>query len=94
MLLSVLVVVGWGATSSVHHLRAGPQLLVVLLSQFDDAVLSVELFSDLLVGGDELVDLSCELVILVGNDSNVVIHRVNFNLQVSIGLNQCGVRVF
>jgi hypothetical protein len=86
--ISVLgsVVVGWRPTF--HHMLTGAQLLVVLLSQLDNATLAIKLFSDLLVSLDELIDLSRQLVILVAHNPDVVIHRVDLNLQVSVRFNQ------
>ena len=75
------------ATSS-HHLVRSPQLVVVLLSQLRHTALSVQFFADLLIRRHKLVNLSRQLVILVAHYPDVVVHAVDFDLQICIRLNK------
>lgn len=94
--LAVRVVVDvmcWWAASCVHHLRRVSQLVIILLPQLHHSVLSIQLLSNFLICTHKLVNLSRKLIVLVWDDPDVVIHRVNLNLQVSIALNQWCIRV-
>jgi hypothetical protein len=62
------------------------QVVVVLLAEFHHAVLAVQSLSDHFVRLHELVDLAGELVVLVANHSNMVIHRVDLYLEISVVL--------
>lgn len=73
-----LVLVGWRATS--HHLLRCSQLVVILLSKLSHPILSVQFLSNLLVCTHKLVNLSRQLVILVRDDTDVVVHAVDFDL--------------
>jgi hypothetical protein len=87
-LQSVLGSVMVGGRPTFHHLLAGAQLLIILVPQLDNTALAVKLLSDLLVGLNELIDLSRQLVILVANNPDVVVHGVDLNLQVGVRFDQ------
>lgn len=69
------------------------QIVIVLFPQLLHSALPVQSLSDHFVCLYELVDFSSELVVLVANHSDVVVHRINFNLQISIVFEQGTVRV-
>jgi len=69
------------------------QVVVVLLAEFHHAVLAVQSLPDHFVCLHELVDLAGELVVLVAHHPNVVVHRVDFHLEVSVVLQKGTVRV-
>ena len=60
------------------------QIVVVSLTNLLDAVLSVQSLPDDLVGLHELVDLLGQLVVLVTDNSDVVVHRFDLNLKVRV----------
>ena len=69
---------------ALHDLVRVAQLLLIALAQLCHAVLSVQLLPNFLVGSHELVDLPRQLIVLVADDPDVVVHRVNLNLHVGI----------
>jgi len=60
------------------------QIVVVPLTNLLDAVLSVQSLPDDLVGLHKLVDLLSQLVVLVTDNSDVVVHRFDLNLKVRV----------
>ena len=78
---------------AVHFCDRSLQLVVISLPYFHHAILSVQSLPNHFVRLNELVNFSCELIILVANNSDMTIHWVNLNLQGSIVLNQSVVRV-
>ena len=62
------------------------EIVLVPLSEFSDSVLTVESLSDDFISLHKLVNLASELIILVGDDTDVIVHRVNFNLKVGVVL--------
>jgi len=76
------MVVGRGPRS--QDVLARAQLLVVFVSQLHNTALSVQLLPDSLICSDELIDLSSQLIVLVAHNTDVIIHRVNLNLQVGV----------
>ena len=64
----------------VHVCHGLLQVVVIFLAELHDSVFAVEALPDDLVGLDELIDLSRQLVVLVAHDANVIVHRVNFDL--------------
>jgi len=79
--------------AATHEVCAFTNLVLVLGAQLVHAAFAVELLPDLLVGRHESVNLSCELIVLVRDNTDVIVHGVDFHLQVGVGLNQRGVRV-
>jgi hypothetical protein len=76
----------------VLNLRDGLlQIVIVLLSKLHHTVLAVQSLSDHLVCLHELVDFAGQFVILVANHSDVVVHRVNFNLKIGVVLQKSAV---
>lgn len=67
--------------------------MVIFLPQLDNAVLTVQLFSDFLICTHELVNLSRELVVLVAHNPYVIVHAVDLDLQIRITFNQRRIRV-
>jgi hypothetical protein len=62
------------------------QLLIILLSNLVHSGFSIQLLPNCLIGMHKLVDFSSQLIVLMGNYANVVVHRVNLNLQIGITL--------
>ena len=60
------------------------KLLVVACSDLGHAVLAVEAGTDGFVGLYELVKLSGEFLVLNGDDANMVVERIDLNLQVRV----------
>ena len=60
------------------------QIVVVPLTNLLDAVLSVQSLPDDLVGLHKLVDLLGQLVVLVTDNPDVVVHRFDLNLKVRV----------
>ena len=69
------------------------QLVVVLLTDLLNTVLSIQPLSNDLVSLHKLVNLLGKLIVLVADDANVIVHGVNLNLQVGVVLQQGLVRV-
>jgi len=69
------------------------QVVIVFFPELHHAVLAVQSLSDYFVRLHELVDLTSQLVILVANHSNVVVHRVDFDLKIGVVLQKSIVRV-
>jgi len=69
---------------ALHDLVRVAQLLLIALAQLSHAILPVQLLPNFLVGSHELIDLPRQLVVLVADDSDVVVHRIDFNLHVGI----------
>jgi len=69
------------------------QIVIVLFPQLLHSALPVQSLSDHFVCLYELVDLSSKLVVLVTDHSDVVVHGINFDLQISIVFEQGTVRV-
>lgn len=69
------------------------QVVVILFSKLHDTVLSVQSLSDNFVCLNELVDLTGQFVVLVADDADVVVHRVNLDLEVGVVLEECAVGV-
>lgn len=64
------------------------QIVIVLFPQLLHSALPVQSLSDDFVCLYELVNLSSKLVVLVADNSDVVVHGINFNLQVGIVFEQ------
>ena len=64
------------------------QVVVVLFAQLGNAVLPVQPLPNHLVCLDELVDLAGQLVVLVADDADVVVHRVDLDLKIGVVLEQ------
>ena len=62
----------------------GGQLLVISCSDFVNSSLAVESLSDCFVGLHKLVEFLCQLVVLVGDHSDVVVQRIDLYLQVRV----------
>ena len=77
----------------VDHANGLSELLVVACSDLLDSGFSVESHSDCLVGLDKLVELLGELLILDGDDSDVVVQRVDFDLQVRVVVQESRIAV-
>ena len=69
------------------------QVVIVLLAKVGDTMLAIQTLSDHLVRLHKLIDLASKLVVLVANDSDMVVHRVDFDLQVCVVLQERTVRV-
>ena len=70
---------------AVAHFSVGLlQVVVVSLTDFLDTILPVESLSYHFVCLDELINLFGQLVILMAYNSNVIVHRFNFNLKVRV----------
>jgi hypothetical protein len=69
------------------------QVVVILLPQLHDSILAVEALTNHLICLDELINFSGQLVILVTDDSNVIVHGVDLHLQIGIVLQKGTVRV-
>lgn len=84
------MVMHWRSTPLIviHDLGRIAQLMVIFLSQLDNTILTVKLFSDFFVGTHELVNLSRKLVVLVAHDPDMIVHTVDLNLQIRVTLNQ------
>lgn len=76
-----------------HFLNRLRQIVFIFISQFHNAALSIQSLSDNLVRLHELVDFSSELIVLVADDSDVVVHGVDFDLEIGIVLEKGAVRV-
>ena len=74
----------------VHRVR---QLHVIASTDLLYAGLAIEAHADGLVGLHELVELSRQLLILHGDDTDVVVERINLDLQVRIIIEKGRVRV-
>ena len=73
-----------------HRLR---QVVVVFLTQLAHTVLAVQSLSNYLVCLHKLVDFASELVVLVADYADVIVHGVNLDLEIGIVLEECTVRV-
>jgi len=62
----------------------GGKLLVIPCSDFVNSSLAVKSLSDCFVGLHELVEFICQLVILVGDHSDMIVQGVNLNLKVRV----------
>jgi len=78
---------------AIHVVEGLLELVVVSLADLVNAVLPVQSLSDHLVRLHKLVDLFGKLIVLVGDDSDVVVHGVDLDLQVGIILEQRLVRI-
>ena len=76
--------------NTLHRLS---QIVVVLFTQLRYTVLAIKSLTNDLVCLHELVDFASELVVLVADDANVIVHGVDLNLEVSIVLQQGAVGV-
>ena len=68
----------------VHLLNRLLQIVVILLTKLIDTVLSIETLTDHFVCLHELVDLASKFIVLVADDSDMVVHGVDLDLEVSI----------
>ncbi len=69
------------------------QIVIVFISQLHHAALPVQSLSDNLVRLHELVDFSGELIVLMADNSDVVVHGVDLDLEIGIVLEKGAVRV-
>ena len=60
------------------------QVIVILMAELVDAIFPIEALADNLVSLHELVNFACEFIILVADDADVVIHRVDLHLKVGV----------
>ena len=64
------------------------KVVLISLSEFLNSVFTVKSLSDNFIGLHELVNLSSEFIVLMSDNTDVVVHGVNFNLQVCIVLKE------
>ena len=69
------------------------QVVVILLAELHDSIFAVETLTDHFICLYKLVDFSRQFVILVADYADVIVHRVNFHLEIGIVLKQSAVRV-
>ena len=69
------------------------QVVVIFLAELHDPVFAIKTLSDDLVGLDKLVNFSRQFVVLVADHADVIVHRVDFHLEVGIVLEEGTVRV-
>ena len=74
----------------VHRLL---QVIVVLLTKLCHAVFAIQPLPDDFICLHELINFTSQLIVLVGNDADMVVHRVDLDLEVSIVLEERTVRV-
>lgn len=79
-----------GLYDTVH---AACKLVIVTSSDLLDSGLSVKSHPDGLIGLDKLIELTGKLLVLNGNDSNVIVQRVNLYLKIRVVIQQCTVTV-
>ena len=77
---------GWLASVNFRHGLL--QVVVILIAKLVDAIFPIEALADHLVSLHELVDFACEFIILVADDTDVVIHRVDLHLEVGVVLEE------
>ena len=77
----------------VHLLDRLLQVVIILLTKLHDTVLSIEALADDFVCLHELIDFACKFVVLVADDSDMVVHRVDLDLEVGIVLKKGAIRV-
>ena len=76
--------VAGGRLASVNFRHGLLQVVVILIAKLVDAIFPIEALADHLVSLHELVDFACEFIILVADDADVVIHRVDLHLEVGV----------
>ena len=85
--------VAGGRLAAVNFRHRLLQVIVILIAKLIDAIFPIEALTDDLVCLHELVDFASEFIILVADDADVVIHRVDLNLEVGIVLKQSTIGV-
>lgn len=70
----------------VHLLDRLLQVVIILLTKLHDTVLPIEALTDDFVCLHELVDFTSKFVVLVADNSDMVVHGVDLNLEVGIVL--------
>ena len=78
-------VLSWGL-GSVHFSHGRLEFVLIFGPYLSDSVFAVEALSYHFVSSDELVDLAGQLIVLVGDHSDVIVHGVDFNLKVGVVL--------
>ena len=76
-----------------HMVNRVCQLLVVARPNLGHAILAVKAGTDGLIGLHELVKLSGEFLILNSDDTNVVVERIDLDLQVRVVVEESRVTV-
>ena len=56
------------------------QLIIIPIAQLLNAVFPIKSLSYDFISLDELVDFSRQLIVLMANNSNVIVHWLNFDL--------------
>ena len=69
------------------------QVVVIFLTKLHNSVFAIKALANHFICLYKLVDLPRQLVVLMADDADVIVHRVNFNLQVCIVLQEGAVRV-
>ena len=85
--------VAGGRLAAVNFRHRLLQVIVILIAKLVDAIFPIEALTDDLVCLHELVDFASEFIILVADDADVVIHRVDLHLEVWIVLEEGAVGV-
>ena len=76
--------VAGGRLASMNFSHRLLQVVVILMAKLVDAIFPIEALSDDLVCLHKLVDLPSEFIILVADDADMIIHRVDLNLEVGV----------
>ena len=76
--------VAGGRLAAVNFRHRLLQVVVILMAKLVDTIFPIEALSDHFVGLHKLVNFASEFVILVADDADVVIHRVDLHLEVGV----------
>ena len=85
--------VAGGRLAAVNFCHRLLQVVVILMAELVDAIFPIEALTDHLVCLHELVDFASEFIILVADDADVVIHRVDLHLEVGVVLEEGAIGV-
>lgn len=77
----------------VNFLNRLGQIVFIFISKLHHTALPVQSLSNNLVRLHELVDFSSKLIVLMADNSDVVVHGVDFDLEIGIVLEEGAVRV-
>ena len=69
------------------------QVVVIFLPELHHSILAIKSLSDHFVCLDDLINLPSQLIVLMTDHSDMIVHRVDFHLEIGVVLKKCTVRV-
>ena len=69
------------------------QVVVIFLAELHHSILAIKSLSDHFVCLDKLINLSSQLIVLMTDDSDMIVHRIDLHLEIGVVLEECTVRV-